>query len=276
MVASLPHIPILLRLKPRLPSLKLIVCLDSLDAGEQTGQSKRAILEPLASDLGLTIYTIDQVEELGASLNRPCNPPSPDDIATINYTSGTTGPPKGVVLTHSAAVAAASCALSTLQQDSTDVICSYLPLAHIYGRMSEQSALWAGARIGYYHGNPLELVDDLKLLRPTIFPSVPRLYNRFASVIRSSTVEEPGFKGALSRHIVSSKLANLKTSNNPTIKHALYDRIWGNKVSAALGFDRVKSMVSGSAPLDSSLHQFLRVVFASTLIQVGRSIKQFD
>lgn len=266
-VTSLPHIPTLLRLKPRLPSLKFIVCLDSLDAGEQAGQSKRAILEPLASDLGLSIYTIDQVEELGASLNRPSIPPSPEDIITINYTSGTTGPPKGVVLTHAAAVAASSCALTTLQQDSTDVICSYLPLAHIYARMTEQSALWAGGRIGYYHGNPLELVDDLKLLRPTIFPSVPRLYNRFASVIRSSTVDEPGFKGALSRHVVSSKLANLKSPNNPTIKHALYDRIWGKKVSAALGFDRLKAMVSGSAPLDGSLHQFLRVVFASSLVQ---------
>jgi len=51
---------------------------------------------------------------------------------------------------------------------------SYLPLAHIYERLAEQNALWAGAmRIGYFHGEMLELVDDLKLLRPTAFASCP-------------------------------------------------------------------------------------------------------
>lgn len=268
-VTSLPHIPTLLKLKPRLPTLKIIVCLDSLDAGELAGHSKSALLSALASDLGVSIYSIDQVEALGASLSRPYNPPSPSDIVTINYTSGTTGPPKGVVLAHSAAVAAASASLCTIPQGPSDVVCSYLPLAHIYARMSEGGALWAGGRIGYFHGNILELVDDLKVLRPTVFTSVPRLYNRFGGVIRASTVEQSGFKGSLSRHVVSTKLANLKhpDSAKATVKHTVYDRIWGKKVTSALGLDRATAMVSGSAPLDPSLHQFLRVVFGNHFIQ---------
>ncbi|KMU82902.1 long-chain-fatty-acid-CoA ligase 1 [Coccidioides immitis H538.4] len=115
----------------------------------------------------------------------------------------------------------------------------------------------------------LELVDDFKLLRPTALASVPRLYGRFGGAIRAATVEQPGFKGALSRHVVSAKTANLVgvKPENATVKHALYDRIWSKKVAAGLGFDRMRYMVSGSAPLDSSLHQFLRLAFATTIVQ---------
>lgn len=266
-VTSLPHIPTLLKLKPRLPSLKIIVSLDPLDAGEAPGLSKHAILSNLASDLGVIIMSIDQVEELGASLERPYNPPGPDDIVTISYTSGTTGAPKGVLLTHSAAVAAAATSIATIKESAEDIICSYLPLAHIYQRMTEHGAFWSGVQLGYFHGNILELVEDFKLLRPTILNSVPRLYNRFSGVIQAQTIEAAGFKGKLSRYIVSTKTAALNNKNNPTTKHAIYDRLWGKKIAAALGLDSTHTMISGAAPLDPLLHQFLRVVFANNFIQ---------
>lgn len=268
-VTSLPHIPTLLKLKGALPNLKMIVSLDPLDGGDQTGHSKRALLESIAAGQDLSIYTIDQVEALGEASKRVYNPPSPSDIVTINYTSGTTGPPKGVVLTHKSAVAATSAGLITIGQARGDTMCSYLPLAHIYARLAEHTAFWGGARIGYFHGNIVELVDDLKLLKPTGFMSVPRLYSRFGTAIRAATVEAPGFKGAMSRHIVAAKTANL---NNPdrskaTIKHALYDRIWAKKVAAALGLERARYMVSGSAPLDPTLHNFLRIATGTDIVQ---------
>ncbi|PKY03969.1 acetyl-CoA synthetase-like protein [Aspergillus campestris IBT 28561] len=268
-VTSLPHVPTLLRLKPMLPNLKMIVCLDPIDAGEQPGQSKRALLESVAAGQDVSIYTIDQVEQLGAASKRPYNPPTPSDIVTINYTSGTTGPPKGVVLTHENSVAATTGGLVGIEQTAADTMISYLPLAHIYARLSEHAALWSGARIGYFHGNILELVDDLKLLKPTGFMSVPRLYSRFGNVIRASTVEQPGFKGALSRHVVDAKMANLKNPDpsKATVKHALYDRVWAKKVAAALGLERARLMVSGSAPLDPTLHNFLRVATGSDVVQ---------
>lgn len=267
-VTSLSHVPTLLKLKPRLPTLKVIVSLDPLDGGEQPGFSKGDLLRDLASDLGVTIHYLGDVERLGESLQRPCNPPRAEDIITINYTSGTTGNPKGVVLTHANAVAAASCSLLRLPQRSTDSICSYLPLAHIYGRMTEHCALWAGVRIGYFHGNILELVNDLQLLRPTVFTSVPRLYNRFGSAIRAATVNQTGFKGALSRHVVRTKLAAVRQPHgSATNEHAFYDRVWGRKVTSALGLENTKGMISGSAPLDPTLHQFLRVVFGNDVFQ---------
>ncbi|KAI9840781.1 MAG: hypothetical protein M1837_001311 [Sclerophora amabilis] len=265
-VTSISHITTLLKIKPRLPTLKFIISLDPLSAGELPGQSKKDLLESLASDVGVRIYYIGDVEAIGRSNPRPPTPPSPEDIITINYTSGTTGNPKGVVLSHANAVAAASTSQCTILHQRADVICSYLPLAHIYERMAEHSALWAGSQIGFFHGNILELVDDLKLLRPSIFLSVPRLYNRFGSAIRSATLDQGGVKGAMSKHIVSTKLATIN-GPTPSNKHVIYDRVWGRKISAALGLDRTRGMVSGSAPLDPSLHQFLRVVFANHFIQ---------
>lgn len=264
-VTSLNHIPALLKLKPRCPTLELIISLDPLDHGELPGESKAALLRSLAEDLALQVTDLGEVEALGRSHPRPYHPPKPEDTITISYTSGTTGNPKGVVLTHANAVAVASSLLIGIPLGPSDISCSYLPLAHIYERACEQSYFLAGAQIGYFHGNILEILDDLKLLRPTVFPSVPRLYNRFGSGLRAATVEQSGLKGALSRHVVSTKLANLKTRN--TNQHLLYDRIWGRKASAALGLDRAKTMISGSAPLDPSLHQFLRVVFSNHFMQ---------
>ena len=269
-VSSLPHIPALLQLKPRLPSLKIIISTDSLDSGERAGYTKFDILSSIAAELGIAIYSFEQIEAIGANHGtRICRPPVPSDITTINYTSGTTGPPKGVVITHRAAVAAASSALCTTFHEPTDVGCSYLPLAHIYERMVEGGALWAGAAIGFFHGDILALTDDLKELRPTSFISVPRLYNRFGGAIRAATVDTTGVRGALSRHVVSTKLDRLKRPEHPsaTNKHTIYDALWARKVAAQLGLERTKSMVSGSAPIDPSLHQFLRVVFANNFLQ---------
>ena len=268
--SSLPHISTLLKLKPKLPSLKIIISLDPLEQGEQAGHTMQSVLSDLAAGLDVRIYSLEQVEAIGASLGSPrFNAPLASDIITINYTSGTTGPAKGVILTHAAAVAAATTSLITLPQGNESVFVSYLPLAHIYARMSEHGCLWGGAALGYFHGDILNLVDDMKLLRPTMFISVPRLYNRFGGAIRAATTTQPGIKGTIARHIVSTKLESLISpdSSTATNKHAFYDRVWGRKVGAALGLDRCKDMVSGAAPLDPTLHNFLRVVLGNRFLQ---------
>jgi long-chain acyl-CoA synthetase len=268
-VTSLVHVTTLLKLKPRLPSLKFVVVLDPLSAGEPHGQSKGDLLNALAHDMGLQIHYLRDVEAAGEASPRPYNPPTPDDIVTINYTSGTTGDPKGVVLTHGNAIGATMASLIILKSSPHDVTTSFLPLAHIYQRVGEHTALTSGASIGYFHGNIAELVDDLKLIRPTVMAAVPRLYNRFGSALKEATVEQPGFKGAMSRHVISTKLAAVhnRTPGLATNKHAFWDRVWGRKVQAAFGLDRCKTLVSGSAPLDPSLHQFLRVAFANHFLQ---------
>lgn len=89
---SLPHIPTLLLLKPRLPCLKVIISLDPLDDGDKPGHTKYDLLKAMASDLDVEVYSIQQLEALGESFGSPVyHVPGPSDIITINYTSGTTG-----------------------------------------------------------------------------------------------------------------------------------------------------------------------------------------
>lgn len=265
---SLPHIPALLKLAPRVPSLKIIISLDPLDAGEMNGHSKLSLLNAAAAQVGVQIFSMQDVEAIGARSGRPMRPPKAEDVLTINYTSGTTGNPKGVLITHAQGVAGISAARSNQTILPGDVHLSYLPLAHIYGRMADQTALATGASIGYFHGDIATLVEDIKLLRPTGLMSVPRLFNRINSSIQAATIEQEGFKGALSRRVIDAKKASMALpQGKATNKHFLYDKIWTPKVLKGVGLTRARTMVSGSAQLDPDVHVFLRAAFGNNFVQ---------
>ena len=267
-ICSLPHIPTLLKLAPRIPTLKVIISLDPVDAGEQAGYTKLDVLNAMASQHGIKIYSMEEVIGIGAQSGRKPRPPRKEDICTINYTSGTTGAPKGVVLTHENALAGISGGRANGSARHGDVHISYLPLAHIYGRMADQVALGEGCRVGYFHGDIAGLVDDMKILGPTGLMSVPRLYNKFNSAIRAATIEADGIKGSLSRHIIDTKKANMKKpAGQASNTHLLYDRIWTPKVKAAVGLQNAHSMISGSAQLDPDVHEFLRAAFGNSFLQ---------
>jgi long-chain acyl-CoA synthetase len=267
-ICSLPHIPTLLKLAPRIPTLKALICMDPIDAGEPSGHTKLEVLNAIAAQHGIEIHSMQSVEAMGAASGRKPRRPRADDIATINYTSGTTGMPKGVVLTHTNALAGISGARTSGTVTSKDTHISYLPLAHIYGRMVDMTALSEGACVGYFSGDIAGLVDDMKILGPTGLMSVPRLFNKFNSALRTATVEAEGVKGALSRHVIDTKKANMrKPAGQASNTHFLYDRIWTPKVRAAVGLHNCHSMLSGSAQLDPDVHEFLRAAFGNSFTQ---------
>ncbi|CAG8563810.1 8706_t:CDS:10 [Funneliformis caledonium] len=266
-VVGVNRIPGLIQLTSKIPNLKVIISMDELDDDLPIpigGTTSGKVLKAWAEDKGLTLLSFSEVEKLGKNNPRKHNPPSPNNIACICYTSGTTGVPKGALLTHANFIAASSSITQIFEGGQDDVLISYLPLAHIFGRTVETTAVGYGCSIGYFHGDILSLIDDLAELKPTLFPSVPRLLTRIYAKLQQATVEAPGIKGALSRKAVAAKLERLEGGQGYT--HPLWDRLIFNKIKQVLG-GRVRLVITGSAPIDASVLQFLRIAFATEIIE---------
>ena len=95
------------------------------------------------------------------------------------YTSGTTGEPKAAKLTHSNFISVSTATKFTgFDLSNEDTMISYLPLAHSFEKLLFSLSMVRGTKIGYYGGDVLKLTDDCQALKPTLFPSVPRLYGK--------------------------------------------------------------------------------------------------
>jgi len=104
-----------------------------------------------------------------------------ENVFTISYTSGTTNNSKGVLITNGNFIAGIASIIKHGEGydfNEEDVYISYLPLAHVFDRLGVYSMISKGGSIGFFGGEILKIVDDLQLLKPTIFVSVPRLLNK--------------------------------------------------------------------------------------------------
>lgn len=139
----------------------------------------------MAEEANLQVLALAKVEAVGArriaERGHKHSPPSAHDLATFCYTSGTTGTPKGAMLTHLnlvAAMVAPAGANHLAPTNPYDRHLSYLPLAHIFERVVITQILSAGGSIAFYRGKPEYLVEDLQACRPTVLPVAPRVLNK--------------------------------------------------------------------------------------------------
>ena len=219
-----------------------------------------------AAAAGLQLHSFTQLVAEGKAAPLAPRPPAPTDIAYICYTSGTTGMPKGAVIQHGNMVADASAAqLVGLNISVVDSHLSYLPLAHVFERIVHAAVLAEGAAIGFYQGDTLKLMDDLKELRPTIFVSVPRLWNKIYDKVTGGAAEAGGIKAALFHAAVEGKKYWLTHGGHQS--HVLWDSLVFNGVKARLGMDRTRLLVTGSAPLAPHVQEFLRVLIGAPMLE---------
>ncbi|KAM6941053.1 long-chain-fatty-acid--CoA ligase 1a isoform 2-T4 [Lycodopsis pacificus] len=233
--------------------------------GEKRRTVKTIVLiEPFDSELvtrgrecGIDILSLKEFEALGkANLQTPVAP-TPEDLALVCFTSGTTGNPKGAMLTHGNVISNTSAFIrmteGTLKPSNKDVQISFLPLAHMFERVVEGVILIHGARIGYFQGDIRLLMDDLKTLQPTVFPVVPRLLNRMFDKVFSQA--NTPLKRWLLDFAFSRKEAELKSG--VVRKDSMWDQLIFKKVQASLG-GRVRLIITGAAPVSPTILTFLR------------------
>ncbi|KAI9028027.1 hypothetical protein DFJ74DRAFT_661512 [Hyaloraphidium curvatum] len=254
-VAGLDKIAGLLSVASAVPGLKCIVSMDPLDSGE--GRAVRA----WGRDKGIEVVPFGEVEKLGIENKREHKPPKPEDIMTVMYTSGTTGNPKGVVLSHLNLAASLRYFSLHVPFSTESVHISFLPLAHIYERNLLTAQLFHGGSVGYFHGSTPELLADVQALRPTHFPMVPRLMNRIYQTVMNSL---SGVRGRLFRMAVDSKVARIEGEWD--LESPLWDWAVLDGARKMLG-GRVEFMMVGAAPIAPEVLGFFRTVFKTEVIE---------
>uniref|UniRef100_A0AAR2KP74 Long-chain-fatty-acid--CoA ligase n=1 Tax=Pygocentrus nattereri TaxID=42514 RepID=A0AAR2KP74_PYGNA len=228
-------------------SVKTIVLMEEFDSK----------LTARAQQQGIEIISLKELEAIGkANYKRP-TPPKPEDLALICFTSGTTGNPKGAMLTHGNIIS--NCAgfiritEGKLRPNRHDTLISFLPLAHMFERVVECVILVHGARIGYFQGDIRLLMDDLKTLKPTVFPVVPRLLNRMFDKIFGQA--NTPLKRWLLDFATRRKESELRSG--VVRKDSMWDKLIFSKVQASLG-GCVRLMITGAAPVSPTVLTFLR------------------
>jgi long-chain acyl-CoA synthetase len=185
--------------------------------------------------------------------------------------SQTTGNPKGAIITHGNIVSAVSAIDERASQEERgdeEVGFSYLPLAHIYERMLQASLVFNAGGIGFSQGDPLKLLEDVQALRPTLFPGVPRVWQRIYDRVHAQVADSGFIKSTLFNKAYTSKLAKLQSGDvgrDGKIASA-WDKIIFAKIAALFG-GRVKLMSTGAAPLSAKVADFMRVTFMSHFVE---------
>ncbi|KAM6330007.1 long-chain-fatty-acid--CoA ligase 5 [Podargus strigoides] len=238
------------------PCLKTIILMDLFDKE----------LKDRGAKVGVEILALQEVEELGRNNIREPVPPKPEDLCIVCFTSGTTGNPKGAMLTHQNVVANAAaflrCTENTVECTSSDITMSYLPLAHMFERVVQAVVYSCGAKVGFFQGDIKLLTDDMKTLKPTIFPVVPRLLNRIYDKIQSGA--KSPVKRCLLNFAVFMKMAEIKQG---IIRNdSIWDQLIFKKVQENMG-GRVRIMVTGAAPISPSVLTFLRAALGCQIFE---------
>ncbi|MCG2777318.1 MAG: AMP-binding protein [Desulfobacterales bacterium] len=208
----------------------------------------------------------DYLRDHPESLPDRLNDIKPDDTAMIIYTSGTTGRPKGAMLSHYNILKLTESFMEANPFQETDEMLSYLPLAHIYENLiSLFGAIWYGGTVNF-----VESIDTLPLnlreVSPTIFCSVPRIWEKYVSMIMIKMSDSTILKRAMYGLAMKVGLRYVRTQKGSRERFWLGFLYWPMywlvlyHLKRQLGFDRVRLAVCGAAPASPELFEYFNAM----------------
>jgi long-chain acyl-CoA synthetase len=214
--------------------------------------------------------TMDRLIELGSDVpdeqvDARVASAEPDSMASLVYTSGTTGPPKACILTHRNFIEATHSLEERLDLTRTDEPIEFflfLPLAHVFGRITQMFTLDLGGTLIYWQRDPTRLLDDIREARPTIFSSVPRVWEKIYAAATSGIADQPRLKRAMFGWAlgVGHRVRELERSGATpghalALQHHVADRLVHSKVRDLFG-GRVELAVTAAAPIAREVLEF--------------------
>ncbi len=187
---------------------------------------------------------------------------SPEDVATLVYTSGTTGPPKGCMLSHENFLSTTRMYAEQLGFNETHSLYQFLPLAHVLARVAQMVALSVGARVIFWSGDTKKIVDELETAAPTHFPAVPRIYEKLHGAVLGKIADGPPAQRALFHRALATGARarpELRAGRLPglltDLQYRLADELVLNKVRSLFG-SRLELALVGAAPIAPGLLEF--------------------
>ncbi|CAH2243181.1 jg3976 [Pararge aegeria aegeria] len=219
---------------------------------------------------GIRIVAYKEVLDMGKQCKIESVPPAPGDTAIVMYTSGSTGVPKGVVLSHRNMVATLKAFADAMPIREADVLMGFLPLAHVFELLAESLCLIGGVPIGY--STPLTMLDssskimkgtmgDATILKPTCITTVPLIMDRISKGITDKVSRSGPFASAFFKWAYAYKQGWMRRGYDTPILNLVVFK----KVRALLG-GRVRLMISGGAPLAPDTHAQVRLCLCCDVV----------